>query len=503
MDRGSGKLARVTVHVSRYAGATLRRAAVVRVYEVEDRLVALAPDGRGHALTGDSAALAREVLGLLEQAMTGAQLLAEIEALAGAPIEDGSVIDELLAILLATRTIEVVDAATRPRRGGPGPRVLVGITGAVATMHTPALVQRLQARGFEVRVVATDSALRFVRTEALEALTHHPVVHGMWPVQGLHAVPHIELAQWADAVVVSPASATTIARMTSGDYASVVASIALATRAPVLLVPSMNPAMYDSPAVQRNLAQLRMDGMHVAHPGRGIEVAERPGERTPLIGGAPPPEVVVGLLEAILRARVGAMRPRGAEAWDRMHRSGSQLPWHSETADADMLAMLDELASAPTSVLEVGAGLGLLAVAAAERGHRVVASDLSSVVIEAAQARAPDASVVWLQDDITEPRLRGEFAVVIDRACLHVLTSEEVPGYVAAMRRLIRPGGVLIVKVLADEAAVARGVMSYTAATIGAIFGSGFERVREAASTLPGPEDAPLARLFVLRRSAG
>src|SRR5690606_15613764 len=113
---------------------------------------------------------------------------------------------------------------------GPGPRVVLGVTGAVAAMHTPALVQRLQARGFEVRVAATETALRFVRAEALEALTHRPVVHAIWPVDQVHVVPHIELAQWADAVVVCPASATTIARLATGDHSSVVAAIALATR---------------------------------------------------------------------------------------------------------------------------------------------------------------------------------------------------------------------------------------------------------------------------------
>ena len=188
-------------------------------------------------------------------------------------------------------------------------------------MHAPALVQLLQARGFEVRIAATEEALRFVRCEALEALIHRPVVRGMWPVDELHAVSHIELATWADIVVVAPASATTIHRIATGEFSSVVAAIALATRAPVLVVPAMNAAMYSSPSVQRNLAQLAEDGVHVAHPARGIEVADRPDERRPTLGGALPPDAVLQLIEAVLRGAGEGRGPRDAADWDRVYRT--------------------------------------------------------------------------------------------------------------------------------------------------------------------------------------
>ena len=295
----------------------LRRAPLVRIYDVLDRTVVLAADGARHELAGDSAALARAVLALLEQAHTRDELLAALAEAVGAPIEHTGAIDELLALLLRARVLEPA-APPPPRRHGP--RVLLGLTGAVATMHAPALVQLLQGRGCELRIAATAEALRFVRCEALEALIHRPVVHDLWPVDALHAVPHIELATWADIVVVAPASATTLARIATGDFSSVVAAIALATRAPVLVVPAMNAAMYASSPVQRNLAQLTADGIHVAHPGRGIEVADRPGERSPTLGGALPPDAVLQLIESVLRGASEGRPPRDAADLSRAFR---------------------------------------------------------------------------------------------------------------------------------------------------------------------------------------
>lgn len=479
----------------------LQRAAVARIYECRDRLVLLAPDGAGHELSGDSAALAREVLAFLEQPHPPAAVLRHVESLAGAPLERPAVIDDLLGLLRRVRAIE--PAAARPAPRGPGPRVLLGLTGAVATMHAPALIQRLQVRGCEVRVAATADALKFVRAEAIEALTHRPVVAGMWPEGQAHRVPHLELAQWADIVVIAPASATTIARLAAGDYGSIVAAIALAARAPVVVAPSMNPAMLASPPVQRNLARLADDGLCVVHPARALEVAERPDERVPTLGGMPPPDALVPIVESILRARAAAERPRGAEGWDRLYRARDpdELPWQRDAPDDDLLAALDRAAPTPAAVLEVGAGLGALAVAAARRGHRVVATDLSGAALEHARARAPEADVVWLQDDITDTRLRGAFDVVLDRGCLHVLAADEAPRYAESLARLVRPGGRWILKSLTADAA--RDARPYGPDELHALLGAAFEVVEDHASTLPGPRDAPPARLFVLRRRSG
>jgi SAM-dependent methyltransferase len=305
-------------------------------------------------------------------------------------------------------------------------------------------------------------------------------------------------------VLVCPASATTISRIAGGDHSSIVSAIAIATRAPVMLVPSMNAAMYASPAVQRNLELLIEDGKHVVHPVAGIEVADRPHERVPTLGAAPPPSVVLALFDTMMRthARKGGLAPRTGDDWDAVYRRPTaELPWHREDVDDDIVAELQRIAPASASVLDVGTGLGTLAVRCAALGHRVVATDVSTRALELARAAAPGAAIVWLHDDVTATKLHAAFDVVVDRGCLHLLAAEEARAYVHAMKRLVRADGHLVVKAFVAATASSRGTHPYDAAKLQALLGDAFALVREAASTLPGPGDAPEARLFVLRRT--
>lgn len=487
----------------------LRRAGVVRIYEVHDRLVVLGRDGRGQELVGDSAVLARAVSSFFEEAHTVTELLEHLEIASGAPIGDPRVVHELVNLLTTAGVLEVVDpddvsGGLPLRRHGPT-RIVLGVTGAVATMHTPALVQALQRRGFTVRVVATENAMRFVTADALRALTHSPVVTSIWPETGEVGVPHIDLARWADAVVVCPASATTISRLATADHSCVLAATVLASHAPVLVVPSMNPTMYGAPGVQRNLEQLVADGMHVAHPATGLEMADPPRARRPLLGAAPPAAVIVQLVEAMLHGeRARTRSPRSASDWDAFYRQHDEreLPWQASDLDQDIAEALARAASSPASVLDIGTGLGTVAIACAERGHRVVATDLSAVALEQARARAPTAPVVWVQDDITATHLHTSFDVVIDRGCFHLLTPAERVGYAAAVVKLTAPSGTLLVKSLAGPEAEARGAWACSGTELQALLGPAFELLEERDSALPGPGQAPSAHLFVLRRTS-
>jgi hypothetical protein len=131
----------------------------------------------------------------------------------------------------------------------------------------------------------------------------------------------------------------------------------------------------------------------------------------------------------------------------------------------------------------------------------VVATDLSGAALELARGRAPEAPVIWVQDDITDTRLRGNFRVALDRGCLHLLTGDAPARHASALAGLVSPGGAVILKTLA-EGTNAAGVRPYTADAIRGLFGAAFELEREAASTMPGSAGAPAARLFVLRRRA-
>lgn len=490
--------------------ARLRRADGIRAYDVEDRLVLVGPDGAALEVKGDSADLARCVLSFLEQAHTSAEVCAHVEALTGEPLADPAIVHDLVRLLVQVEAVALVNdghgPARRPRTFRHRPvRVVLGLTGAVASMSAPAMIQALHRSGCHVRVIATANALRFVTADAIEALTHHPPISSLWPGPERMAVPHIHLAQWADAVVICPASATTISRLATANHDCVVSATALATRAPVLVVPSMNPAMYASSGVQRNLAQLCADGMHVAHPAAGLEMADAPLERVPLLGAAPAPRIVVPLVLAMVRAHGTARRRAGSlcgDDWDAMYRQHAErdLPWQAARIDDDLLRELDALTRSPAAILDVGTGLGMLAVECARRGHRVVATDLSPVALERARAVAPEAPIVWLEDDITASKLHGTFDLVVDRGCLHLLAEAEAVGWARSITRLCAQGGALVVKTLAEPAAAERGARAWSSGDFDALFGSAFAIERDEPSTLPGPSDAPPARLFVLRR---
>ncbi|PRQ09079.1 flavoprotein [Enhygromyxa salina] len=492
----------------------LRRAPVVQIYDVRDTMVILAPDGEVRELSGLSAELARAVLQCCLTPCTRAQIVTRLELLTGGPIEEQElgVIDQLLAVLVAAKVLVPTSEQPAPAPSRPRTRLVLCLSGAIACSLAPGLIQRLLERGFEVRVVATEAALRFVQPEALEALVHFPVLSSLWPEDSGLPVPHINLAQWADAVLVWPATATTISRLATGYHSTLVSAIALCTRAPVVLVPSMNADMYSEPAVARNLQQLAADGMHVVHPGSGTELAHAPDTRLATLGPTPPHAVVVALLETALRierarrADGQPATPRDADEWDRLFRTHQdhELGWHRDALDADMLAVLERAASPGTSVLDIGTGLGVAAIAAARLGCRVVATDIADTALLRARDRAGDSTgdtgIVWLRDDIADTRLYGTFDLLIDRGCLHLLSPEQLQPYAKAVARLTAPGGALLVKTHALSEGRSRGTTPWDRGMIEDLLGAAFTLETDEGSTLPGPAVTTAARLFVLRR---
>jgi SAM-dependent methyltransferase/3-polyprenyl-4-hydroxybenzoate decarboxylase len=487
--------------------ARLRRARVVRVYDALDSTVLLGADGRAHQLHAESAALAKELLSFLLEPRSREEVVQHVEALTGTKLGENSVVDQLLGLLTTTGAVESVP--DEPDEKPPVPlrrhdRVVLCLSGAVAAMHAPALVSFLLQRGFEVRVAATKNALRFINTFSLETLVHHPVATDMY--EGETRVPHIDLANWADAVLVWPATATTLSRLATGDFDSLVSAIALATRAPVIVAPSMNAGMYATPAVQRNVEQLVQDGKHVIHPAYGIEVADAPTEREDKLGPAPPIGVVAQMLETALTLhRAGKKHtPRTGAEWDQVYagRPLEQLPWYTDTADADVIALVERLAPSGCFVLDVGTGLGQVAVAVARKGHRVVATDVSARALEEASRRAPAEPVLWLEDDITRTRLHRKFDIAIDRGCLHLLAPDAAARYAENVAALVAPGGFLLLKSHDTQEGDRHGTTPYTRAMLEELLGNAFEVVEEQASDFPGPQAIPAARLFALRRKS-
>lgn len=148
--------------------------------------------------------------------------------------------------------------------------MLVGVTGGIAAYKSAELVRRLAQAGAETQVVLTENASRFVGPVTFEALTGRPVRESLWS----DSLAHIELGRWADAIVVAPATANVMARLSAGIADDLLTAILLAAPKRALLAPAMNVRMYEHPATQKNLATLRAFGHPILGPAYG-ELAER------------------------------------------------------------------------------------------------------------------------------------------------------------------------------------------------------------------------------------
>ena len=278
-----------------------QRSTFARIYEHGNELHILSNDGTLRSFAGDAASLLGAILDALRRPRTADQLVAQIVEATGTT-EGADAVVEALALLQCAGVIHELSTSARKVESAemPRKRVVLALAGGIAAAYAPALVELLSSRGYSVRVAATKSALKFVRGLALEALTHERVVRSLWPTNPRKPVPHLALSQWADIVVVYPATATTLSRIARGDCSTAVSALAISARTPVLLVPAMNSTMYDAPTIQRNLKQLREDGFWIAHPARGYEAARAPAHRKPTFGAALPVQLLVGIIDAIL-----------------------------------------------------------------------------------------------------------------------------------------------------------------------------------------------------------
>jgi phosphopantothenoylcysteine decarboxylase/phosphopantothenate--cysteine ligase len=159
-----------------------------------------------------------------------------------------------------------------------GKHVLLGVTGGIAAYKCAELVRGLRKAGAEVRVVMTAAAERFVTPTTLQALSGHPVRSSLWDEAAEAAMSHIELARWADVVLIAPASADTLARIAGGHANDLLSTLCLATEAPVHLAPAMNRVMWANPATQDNAALLRARGFRVHGPASGEQACGETGE---------------------------------------------------------------------------------------------------------------------------------------------------------------------------------------------------------------------------------
>lgn len=156
-------------------------------------------------------------------------------------------------------------------------QILLGVTGSIAAYKAAELVRRLREAGAEVRVVMTRGATEFVTPMTFQALSGHPVHLELLDADAEAGMGHIELARWADAILVAPASADFIARLAHGRADDLLSAICLASDVPLALAPAMNSRMWDNPATQDNVRQLGARGVLLLGPDEGEQACGETG----------------------------------------------------------------------------------------------------------------------------------------------------------------------------------------------------------------------------------
>jgi len=276
-------------------------------------------------------------------------------------------------------------------------RILLGVSGGIAAYKAADLVRRLRERGAEVRVVLTENAERFVTALTFQALSGEPVRSSLWDSAAEASMGHIELARWADRVLIAPASADLIARLAQGQADDLLSTLCLATEAPLHLAPAMNRVMWEHPAVQANLATLRARGATVLGPDSGSQACGETGagrmwepEAIAAAVLAPPPDpavaAVLGGRRLLLTAGptvedLDPVRYLGNRSSGRMG--------YAIAAQAQRLGLQVTLVSGPVN-LPVPPGVERVAVRSAEAMREAVMARVATADLFIATAAVAD-----------------------------------------------------------------------------------------------------------------
>lgn len=180
-----------------------------------------------------------------------------------------------------------------------GKHILLGVTGGVAAYKAAELVRLLQKQGASVQVVMTEAATRFVGTVTFQALSGKPVFTDQWDARVDNNMPHIDLVRAADCVLIAPATADCMAKLAHGLADDLLSTLVLARDCPLLVAPAMNRQMWESPATQRNVAQLKTDGVTVFGPAEGEQACGETGA-----GRMLEPDALVELLNGFFTPKV-------------------------------------------------------------------------------------------------------------------------------------------------------------------------------------------------------
>ena len=170
--------------------------------------------------------------------------------------------------------------------------ILLGVTGSIAAYKSPEIVRNLRSEGFSVRVVLSESAKEFVTETTLQAVSSYPVRSSLWDAEAEAAMSHIELARWADCILIAPATANFLSQLSYGSANDLLTTLCLATRSKIFVSPAMNSVMWENKAVQENRATLVSRGINIIEPDYGDQACGEVG-----VGRMPNPDIIAGIIK--------------------------------------------------------------------------------------------------------------------------------------------------------------------------------------------------------------
>ncbi|RKX27607.1 MAG: hypothetical protein DRP47_06270 [Candidatus Zixiibacteriota bacterium] len=177
-------------------------------------------------------------------------------------------------------------------------KILIGLTGGISCYKVPYLIRALKKQNVEVRIVMTRAATEFITPLTLETVSEHPVAVEMFDQKSFVGTRHIDLAKWPDLIVVAPATANFLGKVSSGICDDLLSTIMCATQQQILIAPAMNPYMWSNPITQRNYKTLQDIGYQVVGPEEGEMACDQRG-----VGRMAEPETIFKAIELFFNSK--------------------------------------------------------------------------------------------------------------------------------------------------------------------------------------------------------
>lgn len=276
-------------------------------------------------------------------------------------------------------------------------RILLGVGGGIAAYKSAELVRRLRDRGAQVRVVLTENAARFVTPVTFQALSGEPVRTSLWDEAAEAAMGHIELARWAERIVIAPATADLLARLAHGHADDLLTTLCITSEAPLFVAPAMNRVMWINAAVQANVAALVTRGVTVLGPSDGDQACGETGAgrmweaadiADTVLEPTPDPSTLAALRGKRLLVSAGPTYEDLDPVRYLGNRSSGRMGYAIAT-QAQRFGMDVILVSGPVA-LSAPAGVTHIAVRSAEQMRAAVMAQLSDTDIFIASAAVAD-----------------------------------------------------------------------------------------------------------------